>query len=52
MPGPGPLVFETDEVLARVERDGDLFAPLVSLVQRLPTLAVCPIGLHRIMVLG
>ncbi len=35
---PGRLVFETDAVLERVERDGDLFAPLVSLAQRLPSL--------------
>jgi bifunctional non-homologous end joining protein LigD len=30
------LVFEQDEVLARVERDGDLFAPVLTLVQELP----------------
>lgn len=31
-----PLVLETKEVLARVARDGDLFAPVLSLRQRLP----------------
>jgi bifunctional non-homologous end joining protein LigD len=30
------LVFGTDDVLARVERHGDLFAPVESLKQRLP----------------
>ena len=30
------LVFEQDEVLRRVERDGDLFAPVLTLVQVLP----------------
>jgi bifunctional non-homologous end joining protein LigD len=30
------LVFEQDEVLDRVERDGDLFAPVLTLVQELP----------------
>jgi bifunctional non-homologous end joining protein LigD len=30
------LVFEQDEVLRRVERDGDLFAPVLTLVQELP----------------
>jgi hypothetical protein len=29
-------VFDTDDVLARVERYGDLFAPVESLKQRLP----------------
>jgi hypothetical protein len=29
-------VFEQDEVLRRVERDGDLFAPVLTLVQELP----------------
>ncbi|MBC7645040.1 MAG: ATP-dependent DNA ligase [Thermoleophilia bacterium] len=33
------LAFTSDEVLARVERDGDLFAPLLTLKQRLPNLA-------------
>ncbi len=32
------LSFDTDQVLARHERDGDLFAPLLSLEQRLPAL--------------
>jgi bifunctional non-homologous end joining protein LigD len=30
------LVFEQDEVLRRVERDGDIFAPVLTLVQELP----------------
>jgi bifunctional non-homologous end joining protein LigD len=33
---PKLLVFEHAEVLARVERDGDLFAPVLTLVQELP----------------
>jgi bifunctional non-homologous end joining protein LigD len=33
---PELLVFEADEVLARVERDGDRFAPVVELEQALP----------------
>jgi bifunctional non-homologous end joining protein LigD len=32
------LSFDTTAVLERVERDGDLFAPLLSLVQQLPAL--------------
>ena len=32
------LVFETDDVLARVEEHGDLFAPVAELEQRLPDL--------------
>ena len=32
----GPLVFEASEVLERVARDGDLFAPVLSLRQELP----------------
>ena len=35
---PADLVFTSDDVLARVERDGDLFAPVLSLVQELPKL--------------
>jgi bifunctional non-homologous end joining protein LigD len=35
---PETLVFLADEVLARVARDGDLFAPLLTLQQRLPEL--------------
>jgi bifunctional non-homologous end joining protein LigD len=35
----GRLVFEADEVLARVEKHGDLFAPVLELKQRLPDLA-------------
>ncbi len=33
---PDDLVFEADEVLARVEKDGDLFAPLNEMEQALP----------------
>jgi bifunctional non-homologous end joining protein LigD len=33
-----PLTFEHTDVLARVERDGDLFAPVLTLQQRLPAL--------------
>jgi bifunctional non-homologous end joining protein LigD len=33
-----PLTFETEGVLARVKQQGDLFAPLLSLVQELPPL--------------
>ena len=36
---PSMLVFEWDDVLARVEQDGDLFAPLLSLEQHLPALS-------------
>jgi bifunctional non-homologous end joining protein LigD len=32
------LVFEAKQVVARVEKDGDLFAPLLELKQRLPEL--------------
>ena len=35
---PELLVFEAGEVLRRVERDGDLFAPVLDLKQRLPDL--------------
>lgn len=34
----GLLAFTTDAVLERAQREGDLFAPVLSLVQRLPTL--------------
>jgi hypothetical protein len=33
---PALLVFEQDEVLRRVERDGDMFAPVLTLTQELP----------------
>jgi bifunctional non-homologous end joining protein LigD len=33
---PKQLVFEASEVLRRVERDGDLFAPVLTLKQKLP----------------
>jgi bifunctional non-homologous end joining protein LigD len=36
---PELLTFETDQVVARHGRDGDLFAPLLTLEQRLPTLS-------------
>jgi len=32
----GDLSFEQDEVLERVRRDGDLFAPVLTLTQELP----------------
>ena len=35
---PELLTFETDQVLARVAEQGDLFAPLISLNQKLPAL--------------
>jgi bifunctional non-homologous end joining protein LigD len=35
---PGLLVFDSGQVLERVERDGDLFAPVLSLRQNLPRL--------------
>jgi bifunctional non-homologous end joining protein LigD len=35
---PGALVFEAADVLDRVERHGDLFAPVVELEQELPSL--------------
>ena len=33
---PGALVFEWNDALERVERDGDLFAPVLTLNQELP----------------
>lgn len=33
-----PLVFETGDVFKRVEKDGDLFAPVLTLKQKLPAL--------------
>jgi len=33
---PALLVFETTDVLARVEKNGDLFAPVLALKQKLP----------------
>ncbi len=35
---PDELVFDADAVRARIDEHGDLFAPVVSLVQRLPSL--------------
>jgi hypothetical protein len=35
---PGLLVFEADQVLKRVEKLGDLFAPVLKLKQTLPKL--------------
>ena len=32
------LAFDTEEVLKRVKKHGDLFAPLLTLKQRLPSL--------------
>jgi len=32
------LVFEAADVLERIEQDGDLFAPVLELKQRLPRL--------------
>ncbi len=37
--GRKPFAFEADEVLRRVERMGDLFAPVQTLKQKLPSLA-------------
>jgi bifunctional non-homologous end joining protein LigD len=34
----GSLVFEAGDVLARIERHGDLFAPVLELKQELPEL--------------
>jgi len=36
--GHDPLVFETDDVLARIEQDGDLFAEVETVKQELPAL--------------
>ena len=36
---PKRLVFETEQVLSRVEKRGDLFAPLLTLKQKLPPLS-------------
>jgi bifunctional non-homologous end joining protein LigD len=36
---PTRLVFETEQVLSRVEKHGDLFAPLLTLKQKLPPLS-------------
>jgi bifunctional non-homologous end joining protein LigD len=35
---PERLVFETEEVLSRVEEHGDLFEPILTLKQKLPKL--------------
>ncbi len=35
---PDRLVFDADQVLARVEQHGDLFAPVLELEQKLPAL--------------
>jgi bifunctional non-homologous end joining protein LigD len=34
----GSLVFEAGDVLKRIEKDGDLFAPVLELKQKLPSL--------------
>jgi bifunctional non-homologous end joining protein LigD len=36
---PDTLVFEADDVLRRIDKDGDLFAPVLELKQRLPSFA-------------
>jgi len=36
----GLLTFEAGEVLQRVKRKGDLFAPVLTLKQRLPTISM------------
>jgi bifunctional non-homologous end joining protein LigD len=41
---PDDLAFEAGEVLRRVERHGDLFAPVAELRQRLPEPAAVPAG--------
>jgi bifunctional non-homologous end joining protein LigD len=41
---PGELVFEAGKVLERVERLGDLFAPVIKLKQRLPAAAALDSG--------
>jgi bifunctional non-homologous end joining protein LigD len=38
----GPLTFETTDVLKRVEKLGDLFAPVLTLKQKLPLLRSLP----------
>jgi hypothetical protein len=44
---PDRLIFTSDQVLARVEKHGDLFQPLLELKQKLPkTLEVDPVELH------
>ena len=35
---PGKLVFESDDVLKRVKKHGDLFEPVLQLEQKLPAL--------------
>jgi hypothetical protein len=35
---PGDLVFEASDVVRRVAEDGDLYAPVLSLVQTIPSL--------------
>jgi bifunctional non-homologous end joining protein LigD len=39
-----PLSFESDEVLRRVRRHGDLFAPVLALEQKLPPLSALKCG--------
>jgi len=34
------LIFESDEVLKRIQKHGDLFAPVLKLKQKLPSLHV------------
>jgi hypothetical protein len=40
------LVFEAKQVVARVEKMGDLFAPVLELKQRLPDLKASPASLE------
>jgi hypothetical protein len=43
----GRLVFEAKDVLARVEKMGDLFAPVQKLKQKLPQLAGLAAGAEK-----
>jgi bifunctional non-homologous end joining protein LigD len=46
------LVFESNQVLERVEKSGDLFAPLLTLKQKLPKLAGIETGKAEAMATG
>jgi bifunctional non-homologous end joining protein LigD len=46
------LVFESNQVLERVEKSGDLFAPLLTLKQKLPKLAGISKGYERAIATG
>jgi bifunctional non-homologous end joining protein LigD len=41
------LVFETTDVLKRVAKTGDLYAPVLSLKQKLPALSTLETGLVK-----